>query len=136
MRYGVSTNSRPTSSTLRSSGCAVTARRGRTKRADIEFGAATMVRYLCSALLPLLVLLVTACGASASTVAPAAATRARLTVASSVAPVVNIIFNIAGERVNLVGIIPEGTDSHTFEPAPSDAVKLSKADVMFFNGLD
>jgi ABC-type Zn uptake system ZnuABC Zn-binding protein ZnuA len=68
--------------------------------------------------------------------APTSTPRAKLNVVSSVAPLVNIIFNVAGDKVQVVGIIPEGTDSHTFEPAPSDAVKLSKADVMFFNGLD
>jgi manganese/iron transport system substrate-binding protein len=31
--------------------------------------------------------------------------------------------------------VPDGTNSHTFEPAPSDAVLLSKADVVFVNGL-
>ena len=69
-------------------------------------------------------------------VPPTAAPAVKLNVVSSVAPLVNIIFNIAGDKVQVVGIIPEGTDSHTFEPAPSDAVKMSKADVMFFNGLD
>jgi len=31
--------------------------------------------------------------------------------------------------------VPEGTNSHTFEPAPSDAQKLALADLVFFNGL-
>jgi len=84
-------------------------------------------------LLLVLVLSLAACGAST---APASGLQTKLNVVSSVAPLVNIIFNIAGDKVQVVGIIPEGTDSHTFEPAPSDAVKLSKADVMFFNGLD
>ncbi len=73
---------------------------------------------------------------TATAVPPTPAPRAKLNVVSSVAPIVNIVFNVAGDRVQLVGIIPEGSDSHTFEPAPSDAVKLSKADVLFFNGLD
>lgn len=60
----------------------------------------------------------------------------RLSVVSTVAPVVNIIYNMGGDKIDLVGIIPEGTDSHTFEPAPSDAVKLTKADLIFVNGLD
>jgi ABC-type Zn uptake system ZnuABC Zn-binding protein ZnuA len=67
---------------------------------------------------------------------PAPATAAKLNVVSTVAPLVNIIFNIGGDQINLVGIIPEGTDSHTFEPAPSDAVKLAKGDLIFVNGLD
>jgi ABC-type Zn uptake system ZnuABC Zn-binding protein ZnuA len=31
--------------------------------------------------------------------------------------------------------VPEGTNSHTFEPPPSAAAVLSKADVVFINGL-
>ncbi len=76
---------------------------------------------------------------AASAVSPTGPTSqvaTRLDVVSTVAPIVNIIYNIGGDRINLVGIIPEGTDSHTFEPAPSDAVKLSKGDVIFVNGLD
>lgn len=73
---------------------------------------------------------------TATPIPPTVTPPVKLNVLSSVAPIVNIIFNVAGDRVNLTGIIPEGTDSHTFEPAPSDAVKMSKADIMFFNGLD
>src|SRR6185436_7505963 len=43
--------------------------------------------------------------------------------------------NVGGTRIDLTGIVPEGTNSHTFEPAPSDAVALSDADVVFMNGL-
>lgn len=75
-----------------------------------------------------------ACSGAPTPSAPAST--ARLDVVSTVAPIVNIIYNIGGDKINLVGIIPEGTDSHTFEPAPSDAIKLSKADLIFVNGLD
>ena len=34
------------------------------------------------------------------------------------------------------GIVPEGTNSHTFEPQPSVAELLSTADVVFVNGLE
>jgi manganese/iron transport system substrate-binding protein len=74
--------------------------------------------------------LVTACGGTA---APAASQK--LTVVSTVSPITNIIYNIGGDRINLTGIIPEGSDSHTFEPAPSDARILAQADVIFVNGL-
>lgn len=57
-------------------------------------------------------------------------------VVTTVAPLTNIVSNIAGDRVQVEGIIPEGTDSHTFEPRPSDADVLSKADLIFMNGLN
>lgn len=56
-------------------------------------------------------------------------------VVTTVAPLTNIVSNIAGDRVQVRGIIPEGTDSHTFEPRPSDANLLSKANLIIVNGL-
>lgn len=60
----------------------------------------------------------------------------KLNVVTTVSPITNIIYNIGGERINLSGIVPEGTNSHTFEPAPSDAKKLAQADLIFVNGLN
>jgi ABC-type Zn uptake system ZnuABC Zn-binding protein ZnuA len=59
----------------------------------------------------------------------------KLNVVTTVAPISSIVRNVGGTRVNLHGIIPDGTDSHTFEPAPSDAKILSKADLILVNGL-
>ncbi len=59
----------------------------------------------------------------------------KLNVVSTVSPVTNIVYNIGGDRINLSGIVPEGVNSHTFEPAPSDAIKLAQADLIFMNGL-
>jgi ABC-type Zn uptake system ZnuABC Zn-binding protein ZnuA len=56
-------------------------------------------------------------------------------VVTTVAPITNIVQNIGGELVEVTGIVPEGTNSHTFEPAPSDAQALADADVVFINGL-
>jgi len=58
-----------------------------------------------------------------------------LNVATTVAPISSIVRNIAGTRVNLRGVVPDGVNSHTFEPAPSDAVILSAADILIMNGL-
>lgn len=59
----------------------------------------------------------------------------KLDVATTVAPISSIVRNVGGDRINLRGIVPDGTNSHTFEPAPSDAVILAAADVIFVNGL-
>ena len=60
----------------------------------------------------------------------------KLNVVTTVSPITNIIYNIGGDHINLSGIVPEGTNSHTFEPAPSDAKKLAQADLIFVNGLN
>jgi len=59
----------------------------------------------------------------------------RLRVVTTVAPLTSIVANVAGDRADVVGIVPEGTNSHTYEPKPSVAADLSKADVVFVNGL-
>jgi|SRR6478672_2059283 len=59
----------------------------------------------------------------------------KLLVVTTVAPLTNIVSNIAGDRVAVKGIIPEGTDSHTFEPRPSDANLLAQAQLILVNGL-
>ena len=59
-----------------------------------------------------------------------------LKIATTVAPITSIIANIAGgTSTSITGIVPEGTNSHTFEPKPSDAASLESADVIFINGL-
>ena len=58
-----------------------------------------------------------------------------LNVVSTVSPITSIVENIGGVRINLQGVVPEGVNSHTFEPAPSVAAILSDADLIFLNGL-
>jgi len=62
-------------------------------------------------------------------------TNGKLNVVTTVSPITNIIYNVGGDRINLQGIVPEGVNSHTFEPVPSDAKLLAQADVVFINGL-
>jgi ABC-type Zn uptake system ZnuABC Zn-binding protein ZnuA len=83
-------------------------------------------------LLPVLLLSVAACGADGG-----AATDADcpVRVATTVSPITNIVQNVAGGLVDVTGIVPEGTNSHTFEPAPSDAQAMGEADIVFINGL-
>jgi ABC-type Zn uptake system ZnuABC Zn-binding protein ZnuA len=76
-----------------------------------------------------------ALGAGLLTACQAPADNGRVQVVTTVAPITNIVQNIGGELVDVTGIVPEGTNSHTFEPAPSDAAALADADVVFINGL-
>jgi ABC-type Zn uptake system ZnuABC Zn-binding protein ZnuA len=59
----------------------------------------------------------------------------KLKVVTTVAPITNIAANVAGDLAEIEGVVPEGTNSHTFEPAPSVAELLSQADLIFINGL-
>ena len=58
-----------------------------------------------------------------------------LDVATTVAPISSLARNIGGDRIRLHGIVPDATNSHTFEPSPSVARILSAADLIIVNGL-
>jgi ABC-type Zn uptake system ZnuABC Zn-binding protein ZnuA len=60
----------------------------------------------------------------------------KLNVVTSVAPITNIIQNIGGEKINLIGLVPEGVNSHTFELVPSDAIKIHDANLIIIDGLN
>ena len=98
------------------------------------------MRHLAISLsLPLLLLALLA-GCTAAPAAPAGATAVEpgagtLRIVTTVSPITNIAYNIAGDKAQIAGIVPEGVNSHTFEPAPSDARLLAQADLIFANGL-
>ena len=76
--------------------------------------------------------LATAC-ASSDAGTPAADDRLRIV--STVAPLTSIAANIGGDRVRITGVVPEGTNSHTFDPPPKVAEDMEDADVVLVNGL-
>ncbi len=83
-----------------------------------------------ASLLTALALVLTACGAGED---PAA--DGELRVVTTVAPITSITAAVAGDRAVVEGLVPEGTNSHTFEPPPSAAALLERADLVLVNGL-
>ncbi|MGH2526781.1 MAG: metal ABC transporter substrate-binding protein, partial [Actinomycetota bacterium] len=88
------------------------------------------VRTLRLALALILALALVACGDEGRRESDAT-----IRAVTTVSPITNIVQNVAGTRVQVTGIVPEGTNSHTFEPAPSDAGAMADADLVFVNGL-
>jgi ABC-type Zn uptake system ZnuABC Zn-binding protein ZnuA len=82
-----------------------------------------------------LALFLSACGRQEEKPAPVKAEK-KLNVVTTVAPITSIVENVAGDKIRLTGIIPEGINSHTFEPVPSDVKVLAAADLLIVNGLD
>jgi ABC-type Zn uptake system ZnuABC Zn-binding protein ZnuA len=56
-------------------------------------------------------------------------------VASTVAPITDLVRQVLGGRGELHSLVPDGVDSHTYEPRPSDARVLGEADLLVANGL-
>ncbi len=88
------------------------------------------LRHAAGTALPLsLALLASACSAGTT------ADGSLVQVVTTVSPITNIVQNVGGDRVFVSGIVPEGTNSHTFEPAPADAAVMEEAEIVFINGL-
>ncbi len=78
----------------------------------------------------------TACGDAAMPTTNATdGEREPIEVVTTVAPITSIAAAVIGDEAQITGIVPEGTNSHTFEPRPSDAEALESADIVFMNGL-
>ena len=81
-------------------------------------------------------ILLAACGATST---PAAVKRAdgstALQVVTTVAPITSIVSQVGGDRITVNGVVPEGTNSHTYEPPPQVSKVLARANLVFINGL-
>ena len=47
----------------------------------------------------------------------------------------DVVKNVTGDAVNLVVLVGPDGDAHEYEPIPVDSVNISKADIIFENGL-
>jgi ABC-type Zn uptake system ZnuABC Zn-binding protein ZnuA len=78
---------------------------------------------------------VMAAGLVAAGCGGAGASKKDLVVVSTVAPLVDLVSTVAGDRAEVRGLIPAGENGHTYQPRPSDARRLSGADLFIDNGL-
>ena len=46
----------------------------------------------------------------------------------------DVVRNVGGDAINLIVLLPPGTDPHSFQPTPQDVTKVSDADLIFING--
>lgn len=59
----------------------------------------------------------------------------KLKVLATFSIIADFVQNVAGDKVELVTLVGPGTDSHDYEPTPSDTAKLAEAQLVFENGL-
>lgn len=69
-----------------------------------------------------------------STVASANETKIRVVTSFSILE--DLVSQLGGEEVSIVNLVGRNSDAHTYQPKPSDAVAISKADLVVFNGLE
>jgi ABC-type Zn uptake system ZnuABC Zn-binding protein ZnuA len=81
------------------------------------------------------VLVLAACNDNGGSGEGGEAPEGALRVISTVSPITSIVENIGGTRISLEGLVPEGVNSHTYEPPVSDVTTLADADLIILNGL-
>ena len=47
----------------------------------------------------------------------------------------DLVLELGGDRVSVTNLVPRSSDAHIYSPKPSDAVAISNADLIIFNGL-
>lgn len=83
------------------------------------------------ALLTLAIIALAACGSSNKS-----SDSGKLKVVATNSIIADITKNIAGDHIDLHSIVPVGKDPHEYEPLPEDVKKTSKADLIFYNGIN
>ena len=83
------------------------------------------------ALLTLAIIALAACGSSNKS-----SDSGKLKVVATNSIIADITKNIAGDHIDLHSIVPVGQDPHEYEPLPEDVKKTSKADLIFYNGIN
>ncbi len=56
-------------------------------------------------------------------------------VVTTVAPITDMVEQVGGKAIEVTGVIPQGRNSHTFEPSPSHAKIINEAQLIIANGL-
>jgi zinc/manganese transport system substrate-binding protein len=90
--------------------------------------AAPSVRRL-PPLLALLLVFVAGCGSSGNS-------DADVTAVATTTQLADFVHNVGGERVSVDSILRPNSDPHEYEPRPSDATAIAKADIVFRSGGD
>lgn len=66
---------------------------------------------------------------------PISADDSELRVVTSFSVLEDLVQALGGEHVRVVNLVPRNSDAHMYRPKPSDAVAISNADLVIFNGL-
>ena len=83
----------------------------------------------------LLLALLTALIAGCASKPPQTVTTSTLKVTATTSIVADIVRQVGGEYVQINTLVPIGTDVHQYQPTPQDVANVSKASIVFENGL-
>ncbi len=85
-------------------------------------------------------LLLSACagmpGRQAGPAAPPPAGRPAVQAVATYSVIADLATQVAGDRAQVVSLVPLGTDPHTYEPRPEDLRRVAEAQLVFYNGFN
>jgi len=58
----------------------------------------------------------------------------KVTIVTTLFPLYEFTKEVGGDKVEVTLLLPPGAEAHTFEPKPSDIIKINKADIFLYNG--
>lgn len=92
-----------------------------------------MAAYKPARMIALFLFMVLLCGCATNQEAPSAEND-KVTVYASFYTMYDFTLKIAGDKVNLVNMVPSGMEPHDWEPSPKDITGLSGAVLFIYNG--
>lgn len=66
---------------------------------------------------------------------PDGSTVDKLSVVTTIGMITDVVRNVGGDRVDVVGMMGPGVDPHLYKPTAKDVQRLSSAHIIFYNGL-
>jgi manganese/zinc/iron transport system substrate-binding protein len=79
--------------------------------------------------------LLSACGRVAAGRTPADLSQRPIKVVTTIGMITDIVKNVGGERVQVIGLMGPGVDPHLYKASEGDVTRLAEADVVFYGGL-
>ena len=59
----------------------------------------------------------------------------RINVVTTTTMITDMVKQIGGDKIKLKSLMGPGVDPHLYDPIPTDAIALTEADIIFYNGL-
>jgi len=59
----------------------------------------------------------------------------KLNIVTTTSMITDLVHNIAGDAINLQGLMGSGVDPHLYKASEGDVSKLANADIIFYNGI-
>jgi zinc transport system substrate-binding protein len=58
----------------------------------------------------------------------------KLSIVTTIYPLYEFAREVGGDKINVTLLLPPGAEAHTFEPKPSDIIKINQADLFIYTG--